>query len=82
MVKRYKYTPQRMRESTQGTYVQLSDYEDLQQELDITDKHIQFVITESNDLVKQLNALKRENTYHWVGLVLICLVSLSINALF
>lgn len=76
MVKRYKYTPQRMRESTQGTYVQLSDYEDIQQELDHTDLHLNQMIEQVRMYAYALDQKQRQLTIMWIGYILIGLANL------
>ena len=76
MVKRYKYTPQRMRESTQGTYVQLSDYEYIQQELDHTDLHLNQMAEQVRRYAYELDQKQRQLTIMWIGYILVGLANL------
>lgn len=88
MIKKYKHTPQRMRESVSGQYVHIETFNWLQTCKESSDSNLKLeeekciqLYEDNQKLYSQLNKFKKENTYHWVGLVFITLVSITINIL-
>lgn len=84
MVKRYKHTPQRMRENAQGNYVHIASYQWLQTCKDSTDSSNKILQSNINKLrkinVNLLNTLEDKSTilviYH-IGLIGLVLIHLS-----